>query len=751
MSELIKKSKVEELDLSKVVQLVSEKGVLCRVLKGFKPRKPQQKMIGNVVDAYNKDAIALIEAGTGTGKSMAYLLPALFWALEHQQRTVISTHTIALQQQLIEKDIPQLTRALHLNIKAVLVKGMSNYLCLRKFDELKNEVLFLSPDEKIEFEQIEKWAETTQEGSKTTLPMVPSAPMWERLCAESDTCTNSKCSFYQKCLFFKARRQAEEAQIIVANHHLLFADLALRAETKNYKEPAVLPVYSRIVIDEAHHIEDIATDFFGVRVSRLGLLRTLGRIASDKVGKTQGRLAIIKEKAEATFLKGNFQDETSFFNRLNNDLYSFRIDLQKNIVDAFDAIGKFVALHTDSQDILQETAKKEVKLRFLQKQFQSSFWLDQIHPPVKRLIDSVRCYTQALDSLEKELAAVEHTQFQEQSKHPRQDVIAFARRLDEQADQLETLALQPPFNDKVRWIESTHSRSFNNVIIQDAELDVSKPMVQCLFEPFRTVILCSATLTTNQEFSFMRQRLGLVKALLPEKIITENIYDSPFNYKEQAMLVIPTDLPSPLHSDFLDKAVQEIWQTLQVTRGGAFILFTSYTMMQTCHQKLEEKLKAGGYNVFKQGDQERQLLLSRFRVEPRAVLFGTDSFWEGIDVAGEALRCVIIVKLPFKVPSEPIVQARTEAISARGGNAFSEYSLPLAIVKFKQGFGRLIRHTKDRGCIVCLDTRLLTKPYGQLFLNSLPQCQQGFASSEELPSLMREFYRKTHRLILEPI
>jgi ATP-dependent DNA helicase DinG len=299
----------------------------------------------------------------------------------------------------------------------------------------------------------------------------------------------------------------------------------------------------------------------------------------------------------------------------------------------------------------------------------------------------------------------------------------------------------------VRWIESQPLKTLLNVQLIDADLDVSKALADFLFSKFPTIVLCSATLTTNQRFDFFRQRLGLHPKLLPHRSVTEHIYDSPFDYRKQAILAVPTDLPPPNHPDFNEIAYENVWKAIEVSRGHAFVLFTSYTMLQNCYEVLAKRLDEHHYPVFKQGDDNRQGLLNKFKKTKRAVLFGTDSFWEGVDVVGDALRCVIIVKLPFKVPSEPIIQARTEAIMERGGDPFFDFAVPHAIVKFKQGFGRLIRHKWDRGCIICLDTRLVMKGYGKLFLNSLPPCEKVFMNGDRLWPKIEDFYRQTYHFV----
>ena len=304
----------------------------------------------------------------------------------------------------------------------------------------------------------------------------------------------------------------------------------------------------------------------------------------------------------------------------------------------------------------------------------------------------------------------------------------------------------PP--ERVRWIEVQMARGAPYLTLIDAELDISQQMVDRLFIPFSTVVLCSATMTTNKQFDYIRGRLGILPELLGERPVIQNLYESPFNYSQQALLAVPTDLPAPHQPQFLQAAVDAIWNSVQASQGNAFVLFTSYGMLKMCHDLLARRFEEQGYHPMKQGDLSRQALIEQFKAVDRSILFGTDSFWEGVDVVGEALRLVIIVKLPFRVPSEPIFQARSQAIEAKGGDAFMEYALPGAVVKFKQGFGRLIRNRRDRGCVVCLDNRLLTKGYGRLFLNSLPPCQTLFAPSDEVRRQMADFYRRTYYLTI---
>lgn len=734
--------KSKGLNVEEALKLLQPNGPLSKSLKGFEPRVPQQQMMRNIIEAYNNRTIALIEAGTGTGKSVAYLIPAMLWAIQHGERTVISTNTITLQEQLIQKDIPFLSKALKIDVKAVLVKGMSNYICLRKLEDARQELPLYTYDEANEIERIEAWKSNTRDGSKSDLPFVPTATTWEKVCAEHDTCNHKDCPYYDDCHYFKARRQANEAHILVVNHHLLFADLAVRAAENNYDKPSVLPVYSRVILDEAHHIEDIATDYFASKITRLGIYRTLMRLASDK----QGKIVALKAKIEEHAGKEPGKEWVALHGRLNIDMAGQRENIIIGLNNTFQAYATFI-------DVLQNLVRSddsqndENKLRLVNSHKTHPHWNERIIPETKYLIDAILRYVVSLSGLEKDLAIFPNEKFQEQTKGIRFDIQALATRLANACETLKNFTSNEIPATSVRWIESQFMRSMTNIHLVDAELDVAKRLSEFLFKKFPTIILCSATLTTNRQFNFIRRRLGLTSEFCGERDIGEHIYDSPFNYEKQALFAIPTDIPNPLQSNFTVDAAEKIWQSIQASRGNAFVLFTSYSMLQTCYQLIKARLEEHKYVVLKQGDENRQALLTRFRNTERSVLFGTDSFWEGVDVVGDALRCVIIVKLPFKVPSEPIIQARTEAILAKGGDPFMEYSLPNAIVKFKQGFGRLIRNKQDRGCVVCLDSRILSKGYGKQFLNSLPNCKQVFAESGSLQQQMAEFYKQTYYLV----
>lgn len=735
------------LDPEKVAQILEPGGILERNLKGYEFREEQQKMLLNTLEAYNHDQIALIEAGTGTGKSLAYLIPALLWAVKRNERTVISTKTINLQEQILLKDIPLLEKALNVTVKAVLVKGMQNYLCMRKLEELQAEILLLSPEEAAEVKQIESWAYQTKDGTRSSLPVVPSMTTWEKMCAEYDTCLRNDCPHYQGCHFFKARNQAKDAHLLIVNHHLLFADLSTRDEEKLKRDAGILPDYQRIILDEAHHIEEIATEFFGTRLSQLYLFRLLGRLASEKDGKMQGKLPLLRQRLQEFYRKKDHpHGVTSLMTRFNIDLPGIRRDLQKLVVDFFDALNAFIQSQANSSGE-DEAVSKDHKLRLLATHLVHPDWQTDILPRVDLLMQSLQSYQLMVESIDVDIGHLKEEKLDDQVRGIRFEIRALLLRLAEVHQMFKAFFKEDCPKNKVRWLEAQLLKIGMNTLAVDAELDVAQSLVDFLFKPFATIVMCSATLSTNHQFSFIRQRLGLREALIGNRAVTEHIYDSPFNYSQQALLLAPSDIDYPHEPRFLEQAMEQIWQTITISRGNAFILFTSYSMLKTCYTQLYQKMISQRFVPLRQGEDSRQNLLERFKKTNRSVLFGTDSFWEGVDVVGEALRCVIIVKLPFRVPTEPIVQARTELILQRGGDPFYEYTLPSAVVKFKQGFGRLIRHKKDRGCIVCLDKRLFTKAYGKMFLNSLPFCQHVFASSELVQQQMHDFYRRTHHLV----
>lgn len=684
-----------------ILSLFEPEGVFCEKLPGFEVREGQLAMLRDVLSAYENEETTLVEAGTGTGKSLAYLIPALFWALEEGEPTVIATNTIALQEQLMQKDIPFLLDTLDLDLKTVLVKGMQNYICLRKLHDAASEIP----------ESLLSWSKSAKEGSRSELPIIPSADLWEQIGAEAEGCSHAKCPYYNQCFFFKARREAADAHLIIANHHLLFADLSLRQQSENYQEMCVLPSYNRLILDEAHHIEDVATEYFADRVSRRGLVHFLGRLISDR---STGKIMALHKKLFEVYPENGGDKELL-------ELLELTIPASKRaLVDQIHSTFEWIAQFVHDQ-------QKEEKFRFRAAHLNHPFWVESVQPSVQKLIEVGKGFLQAVLLLE--VYIKRDSLLPAKCEGILADIGGICHRLEKFFETLATFTFSPIEPTRVRWIEGEDH-------LITADLEIAPRLSEALFKRLPTIVLCSATLSTNASFSFIRSRLGIETAV-------ERIYESPFDYMTQAMLSVPIDLPDPNTPHFTEVAAKRIGEMIEASRGGAFVLFTSYQMLRSCAQRLSNYLLEKRYTLFCQGDEGRTALLEKFRQTKKAVLFGTDSFWEGVDVVGEALRCVILVKLPFKVPSDPLFQARSEAITEQGGSAFFDYSLPHAIVKFKQGFGRLIRNKEDRGCVICLDPRLVKKGYGKQFLKSLPLCPRYFESSAILAHKLEEFYQQT--------
>lgn len=698
-------------------QVFGSTGTLQLHLKGFEERQEQTAMAECVHRAFVDEKVALIEAGTGIGKSLAYLIPAISWACREGETIVISTNTIALQEQLIQKDIPLALRVLDVELKVVLAKGMGNYVCLRKLHGFQDEQsLFGEENEGVR--RIASWARSTVVGSKAELPFAVPRVMWQQVAAESNACSYMQCPHFTNCFFFKARSETESARIIVVNHHLLFADIASRKNRENFSTTAVLPPYHRVIIDEAHHIEDIATAHFAERCSRNELVSVLHELTVE----------ISEKKQKGFLLHQRLIQRLGAGHRLTSligaDLRAMRSEVLSGAHILFAEIAFFCS-HFPAQQ--EEMA---VKIRLKKEHYAHSIWLERVAPAMQLLAKQLQDLALFIEKVDKEIGECKDGSIAEDTKNIRMDMQTIVKRL--QAAAVVLFRMVTIEENIVHWIEQ---QTKGDILLVVAEHNVGALLKKYLFDNLKTTILCSATLTANNQFSYIRSRIGLEEALLEERI-----YASPFEYKKNVLLCVATDMPLPDHSNFsktLDRSVQSC---IQASRGNAFVLFTSYGALKQCYDSIAPVLVEQGYFPLKQGDEQRQILIQRFKEKPRSVLFGTDSFWEGVDVPGDALRCVIITKLPFHVPTDPIAEARCEMLFREEKNPFIHYAVPRAIVKFKQAFGRLIRTKSDRGCVVCLDIRIITKSYGKFFIQSLPECMQAFDPLEHLTGKMRLFY-----------
>jgi ATP-dependent DNA helicase DinG len=630
-------------------QVFGPGGLLERcMIGGYEHRRGQLKMAEAVQDAFESRHHVVVEAGTGTGKTLAYLLPAICSG----RRVVISTATKSLQEQLYQKDIPFLQKHFAPQLKAAVMKGRSNFLCRVKAHQMADQPLLKGMEEIDAFRQIQDWSKLTETGDRAELTFLPDdSDLWSRLDARRDTCTGQKCPEFHQCFLTAMHQRAKEADLIIVNHHLFFADLALKQDDFG----SILPEYSAVVFDEAHEMEDVASDYFGRQISNYRF-EELARDADLTL-----RLLHLGSPALLRRTQRIRERSRTFF-------------------DAFPGRdGRFPFSRNERAAFLEE-------------------------------------HREAYDNLATALKGME-TEFAALAQKP-EELLRIARRSFELRQEL-TFLFESNERNFVYWFE----RRNKGVFLAATPIDVSQILRERLFEQFDTTILTSATLTVGGRFEYIRQRLGLdhtkERALPPE-----------FDWAKQALLYMPRALPDVRNPGFAAAAAEEIVKLLELSQGRAFCLFTSYSQMNDLYERVRNRVS---FPLLLQGTAPRSLLLERFKNTPGAVLFATSSFWQGVDVPGDQLSCVIVDRLPFAVPSDPIVAARVSALQEDGRNAFAEFQVPQAVLSLKQGFGRLIRTKTDRGVLALLDTRIQRMPYGKIFLESLPP----YGTTHELADVAR--------------
>jgi ATP-dependent DNA helicase DinG len=721
----------QPVDDRRIEAILGPDGVVAGNLPGYEERPEQLRMARAVAEAFNHGRLAIVEAGTGTGKSLAYLVPALLWALANEERVVVSTNTINLQEQLIRKDLPFLRRATGLQFRAVLVKGRNNYLCRRRTETARLEPGLFDEELAGELHNLLEWVEQTSDGSREELPSVPRHEVWEEVCCEIDQCARVRCGHYGDCFFHRARRQAAQADLLVVNHALLLSDLALRHQTDNYSSTAVLPPFDRVIIDEAHHLEDVATKFFSSQVTRFAFARALNRLRHPRkperglLPRFLSQLAQELPDHEDALYRGMYER--------SEDLLAGRQQLFDRAVAELEEIGRELAGHLGRE--IGE--REELKQRLVPAFTDSPCW-QSITGRVRLLARETEALAKGLAALVKDCERLPE-EVAEKLNSTLTDLRGVTGRLAGIAADLTFFIAAD--EETCGWFEVIQGRvgRGRDIVTRlcTAPLVVAERLKQALYDRFRTVVMTSATLAVGDSFAYHKGRVGLDRA--ESGRITELLLHSPFDFAGQALVGVPTDIPEPGRPGFGEMVRDLSERAIVAADGRTFVLFTAYSLLRQVYGELAPVLGVRGFRCLRQGEENRHQLLKNFAADPTSVLFATDSFWEGVDVPGRALEQVIITRLPFKVPTDPVLEARAEAIEKNGGDPFMEYTVPQAVLKFKQGFGRLIRHRADRGVVLILDSRVVKKGYGRIFLRSLPEVRVVTGKTGEVLTALENF------------
>lgn len=715
--EVPKEQNYAALDLESIDADLGAHGMIAARHERYEDRASQRAMAARIGRTFNDGGVALLEAGTGVGKSLAYLVPALRWSAANNERTIVSTNTINLQEQLVRKDLPFLQKALtDQKVRFALLKGWRNYLCLNRLEQarMSGNSLFEEGTE-ADLDAIAAWSDRTADGSLSDLPIAPKPEVWDEVVAEPDLCQRMHCKFWDRCFVFKARRIAANSDVIVVNHHLLMSDLAVRRTTGNWGDAAVLPAYARLIIDEGHHLEDAAAAHLGANVSNRGMQRLFNRL--ERRGK--GLLPTLTGhlvKTSSDMLSAASLDQ------VHNRLYPAVERARARSASLFELLSTMMTGTESTVRLTDEFATHPIWKGGL------AVALEDVLADLEIIFDALRIIRERMEASEREDEALNALVA---------EVRAVSRRLTGAGDALAQTLNPPPGNGSVRWLEAKGRDQ--GVTAASVPLDLAPMLRDDLFARAKTTVVTSATLATDPAFDFLKKRLGLEGALEP---YTE-IFPSPFRFDRQALLAIPDDLPTPnadpiAHSRAVVRLATDL---VEASNGGVFVLFTSHREVRSAAVAMRTAGLDRKWPLLVHGEEQRDSLLTRFRDSGRGVLLGTSSFWEGVDVPGDALRGLLIAKLPFRVPTEPITAARCEAIEAAGGDAFAEYMVPHASLRLKQGFGRLIRSATDRGVVMIADSRVVSKGYGQTLLDALPPARRLIAPVAEVVAQVRLFYR----------
>ena len=633
-----------------VIKFLGNNGILSKKLEGFEHRPQQVKMAQAVETAFSEAKHLIVEAGTGTGKSLAYLIPAILWAVENNKKVVISTYTKTLQQQILNHDIPFLREKLGISFRYALCMGNENYLSLRRLERSAQTGLFNKSDEEEQRNEIFSWAAKTETGYRSDLPFEVMPQVWEEVGRQKDLCLGKNCKTHASCFYFKARKKWFGAHLLIVNHHLFFANVA--------NSGAVLPAYDAVVFDEAQNLEDAATQFLGLEISNSNLFYFLDRLHNPRTKK-------------------------GLLTRLDHAIVPHVRKLAMTVRQAIDAFFKH---------FLEEYGGEDRVVRF----YKPPVLDNEIYVPMEALRESLK-------SLEAGL----------HSEEDRIDVAAAAERCFEFNNTVSAI-LNQNMPGYVYWIEIVKRKRITRVVLRGVPIHVAEELHTQVFDKLDRLIMTSATLTTSKNFKFIKERLGYHPT-------EELLLDAPFDYSSQTLLYVPRDLPEPGSETepYVEKLSDRCKELIMASGGKTFILFTSYALLNQIYEKLDDLSLP--FPLIRQGDLPTTLMIDKFKEKP-SVIFGTNSFWQGVDIPGKALQSVIITKLPFDVPKEPLTEARIEELKRKNIDPFSHYQIPRAIIQLKQGFGRLIRKKTDKGVVSLLDSRISRRGYGKKFITSLPVC-----------------------------
>ncbi len=639
----------------KTTSILGQAGIIAQHLQSYEFRPQQLQMARDIAKAIETDRHLIVEAGTGIGKSLAYLVPFIVYTAENDKKVVVSTNTKTLQNQLYLKDLPFLKKSLGIMFNYALCLGSENYICLRRFGAERTYELLEIDTQFKELEKILEWSSKTESGLKSDLGFIPKHDVWDSICRDPDQCLGKKCLYKEECFYRKAKMRERKAHILITNHSLFFTNLASGGN--------VLPGFHAVVFDEAQTLEDVATSYLGFDVSNIKIKYLFDSIYNPKTQK--GLLVKFRGLSRQTAR-----------------------DIEKRLVEArqasdqfFQEINRIFGSESDSKRI----RTKNIVFNFLEE-------------PLKHLSGSLSELLDHIKSEEDEIL-----------------VKSYLKKINKTTSSL-SFILNHDRDDYVYWIEISKKRRGIRYSLFASPIEIAEELDKQVFSQIKPIILTSATLATKNDFKFIKKRLGL-------KDCDEQLLDSPFNYSQNVLLYLAKKIedPNDKFEIFQTQVLEHIKKIIDIMKGRIFILFTSYRMLNTIFDKLMSDY--ADINLLKQGDKPRYELLKNFKQNMNSVLLGTSTFWQGVDIPGKSLECVIITKLPFAVPDDPITEARLELIESRGGKPFPEYQVPQAIMMFKQGFGRLIRTKLDRGVVAVLDPRINTKGYGKSFIRALPKCR----------------------------